>query len=793
MTLPVLAVVAQQVTAVGVVRDSTTLEPVAFASVAVTSSVDAGSAEGVADRFGAFAIPGAPAGLVRLEANAFGYAPWIREYEELPNRPIHILMRPAPFTLDALGVVAGGRVGDPIAVSRDAFVVDAKLIRALPPVVETDVLRAISMSPSASPPSDFVSVPYVRGGTSEGTPVMLDGVRLFNPFHLGGFFSAVNAEAVDHATLLPSSGAGGQHLGSLSGAIEIATRDGTRERHRVTGAIGLASTRLSVEGPVGGSASYMVDGRRTYIDLLTGGLARLGLLSESFPYGFHDLHAKVTKDLGGVRRLSVTGYLNSEAVSYAYADTIDPGDPTATQEEILWLDWGNAAMAVHYRDQLAPNAFVDVTLGHSRFANDLLAYSDAPVPPGPSGEASKSKDTLIAGNGHMAEDRAQVNVTWHAGFGTVALGAQAVRFDADHDYGYSEVEVLTPLTLRTRQWRIGIFANVDTKLSEVWGARAGVRADRFAGLATSLSPFGELSYAGSWWTARISASRSHQSLSSLRNEESIGASLLAYDLLAPVKRTPVPRNTGVSAGWEGTRGALRVRLDIYARKMENLRIQPLGTDPFFSSTLDDPSLRVSASSVAQGAEVSWSWAHGQFSTLGAYRWGRVTRTVGQQTYVPRFHRAHEFEAGAVMARGASSWSSRLSVRSGQPTTPILAVVPFGQHRASELDETHWQHIGWVALGGEYNSVRLPLYVRADLGWRRRNEVTWFGGGSVSPFVSVANLFSAPNVLGAYVELTPDDESPGPGPPPEHFVPFSLDRLYLPQIPLLAFFGVEFEF
>ena len=789
MILTVLAVAAQQVTAVGVVRDSTTLEPVAFASVAVMSSADGESADGIADRFGAFAIPGAPAGRVRVEAGAFGYAPWIREYEELPTQPIRILMQPAPFTLDALSVVAGGRVGDPIAVSRDAFVVDAKLIRALPPVVETDVLRAISMSPSASAPSDFVSVPYVRGGTSEGTPVMLDGVRLFNPFHLGGFFSAVNAEAVDHATLLPSSGAGGQHVGSLSGAIEIATRDGTRERHRVTGAIGLASTRLSVEGPVGRSASYMVDGRRTYIDLLTGGLARLGLMSESFPYGFHDLHAKVTKDFGGVRRFSVTGYLNSEAVSYTYADTIPDGETISTQEETLSLDWGNAAVAAHYRDRLAPNAFVDVTLGHSRFANDLLGYSDSPDGLGPLGA---SIDTLIAGNGHMAEDRVQANVTWYAGFGTVAIGTQAVRFDADHDYGYSEVEVLTPLTLRTKQWRIGIFANVDTKLSEAWGTRAGVRVDRFVDLATSLSPFGELSYTGSWWTARFSASRSHQALSSLRNEESIGASLLAYDLLAPVKRAPVPRNTGVSAGWEGTRGALRVRLDIYSRKMENLRIQPLGTDPFFSSTLDDPSLRVLASSAARGAEASWSWAHGRFSTLGAYRWGRVTRTIDQQTYVTRFHRAHEFEVGAVLERGASSWSSRLSVRSGQPTTPILAVVPFGQHRASELDTRHWQDIGWVALGGEYNSGRLPPYVRADMGWRWRNEVPWFGGGSVSPFVSVANLFSAPNVLGAYVELTPEDENTGPD-PPEHFVPFSLDRLYLPQIPLLAFFGVEFEF
>lgn len=201
MVLTLLALASQQATLTGVVRDSAGLEPVSFAEVRVSSIESAArTATGFSNRFGAFAIPGATQGPVRVEARALGYAPWSREYDEVPTTPVAILLQSAPIALDSLAVETRGRRGDPISVSRDAFVVDPDQIRALPAVLETDVLRTIAMSPSASAPSDFVSVPFVRGGTSEGTPLLLDGVRLFNPFHrfnpfhLGGFISAINAE-----------------------------------------------------------------------------------------------------------------------------------------------------------------------------------------------------------------------------------------------------------------------------------------------------------------------------------------------------------------------------------------------------------------------------------------------------------------------------------------------------------------------------------------------------------------------------------------------------------------------
>jgi len=253
-----LAIAAlQQATLTGVVRDSVDLEPIAFAWVTVTrTGGEAAPASASSDRFGAFVVPAiGGAGPVRVEVRAFGYSVWAQTYEAVPSDLLRVLLAPAPFGLEALEAIAAGRAGDPLSISRDAFVIDSVVLRSIPTILETDVLRATAVSPSASASSDYVSVPFIRGGTSDGTPVLLDGVRLFNAYHLGGFLSAVNAEVVDRATLLTGPGGDGFAIGSLSGAIDIATRDGSRDRMRTSGALGLASARLSVEGPAGASVS----------------------------------------------------------------------------------------------------------------------------------------------------------------------------------------------------------------------------------------------------------------------------------------------------------------------------------------------------------------------------------------------------------------------------------------------------------------------------------------------------------------------------------------------------------
>ena len=762
----------QQATLTGVVRDSVDLEPIAYAQVTVTATAgEAVAAEGVSDRYGAFVVPGAAGGgAVRVEVAAFGYALWTRTYEALPSEPIRVLLSPAPIGLEGLEVSVTGRAGDPISLSRDAFVIDSALIRTLPIILETDVLRATAVSPSASAPSDYTSVPFIRGGTSEGTPVLLDGVRLFNAFHLGGFLSAINAEVVERATILAGSGGDGMAIGSLSGAIDIATRDGARDEMRMAGSLGLASSRLSVEGPIGGSVSYLLDGRRTYIDGFTLALKKMGAIPDHLPYFFQDLHAKVTADLGGVRRLSVSGYRNSESLQ------VYDSEETNT----LGLSWGNSALSVHYRDRLGDNGIVDATLGHSRFTSDLFALgggsavyvNDERV------EYTPPTDTLLFGDGIMSETRADLRVTWRTGRATITSAAQATRFLGQHDYDHTdefdsdEGFFFSPLAVKESSWRLAAYSSVEVPLQRGFSTRAGLRVDHFRRLATTLAPFAELSYAASWWDARISASRSHQALASVRDEEALGASFLAYDLLVPVSEAPVPRNTEFTIGWEGSRAGIRVRVDAYARTLDNLRLPALGDRPATGAALGDPSLWVVSSGSAKGIETSWSWITDLgFSLLGSYRWARVSRTVGSRTFKPRFHRNHEFELGTSYGHGASSWSARASLRSGQPTTPVLAMVPIEIHGTGRTE--------LVPLGGEYNSGTLPHYARIDVGWRRESRVSWFGGGSIVPYASVANLFSLPNVVGGFVE--------------RRFSSGEIERVYVPQLPMIPFFGVEFRF
>ena len=781
-TAALLLALIQQAPLSGVVRDSVDLEPVGFARITI-SVADGPTASADSDRFGAFVVANVQAGPVRVEVDAYGYATWVQSYSELPREELRVLLRPDPIAIDSIVVNVRGQVGNPISRSRDAFVVDTAVMRMIPTILETDALRAVAMSPSASAPSDWTAIPYIRGGTSVETPVMLDGVRLFSPHHLGGFLSAVNAEAVERVTLLTSSAEGAQPFGSLSGAIEIQTRDGARDRRRVTGSLGLASSRLAVEGPIGESTSFIVDGRRTYIDLIFSGLRGMGATEAVIPYAFDDLHAKVTRDFGGVRRLSVTGYINSEAF-----DNLDE-----EYNETAKLGWGNAAVAAHYRQRLGPVTLVDATVGHSRFSSNIHGLGGGRrLAAGLRGTYEPPEDTVILGNGFMSEHRADVRVTRYTDHATATVGVQATGFSADHSYAVDDKHrhlqqiILSSLHVQATQWRLAAYSSVDVGLGPRLSSRAGLRLDHFARLGTTLAPFAELGYSGSWWRARILAARSHQALSSMRDEETVGASFLAYDLLAPVVEGPVPRNTEISVGWEAVRGFFSLRLDGYVRELENIRVPKLGTNPLGATTLGDPGRREVASGAARGIEASWSWARGSVATLGSYRWSRASRTVGDETYTPRVHRDHEFEFGVAVTKGGSSWSGRVSARSGQPTTRMLAVAPYVNYNSPENLEQYPVFRDMVAFGGEYNSARLPLYLRLDVGWRHRSDVSWFGGGSVTPFVAIANLFSLPNVVAAVAEPNFDREvvSDRAG---------IIDQVYLPQMPMLPFFGVEFRF
>ncbi len=783
MAAAALVVAMQQAALAGVVRDSVDLEPVAYASVSVESGTRL--YQTATDRYGAFALAGLEvgAGPLTVTVDALGYARWSREVAEFPDGDLTVLVRPQPIELEGLRVDAR-RSADPLSSDPGAFVVDRELVQLQPVVLEADVLRATALSPAASPASDWVAAPFVRGGASEGTPIFLDGVRIFNPFHVGGFVSSLNAETINRATLMTGSSSEALAIGSLSGAIDVATRDGARDRFRSSGSVGFASMRMTAEGPAGASASYLVDARRSYIDLLTAGLHAISDGISKVPYHFGDLHGKFTKDLGGVRRFSLTGYWNDEALDSRPED-VPEGD--AALGRASRAVWGNLALAAHYRDRLGSATLVDASVGHSRFKGDYVVFRTR----------TADADTASKIVGRMGEWRAEVRVKRQSGALTLDGGVQATRFEAAHlaigdddpigsgvvvekawdgndPHGLFQAFDISPATNRV--------AAYGSAKAMVWNGLAvetGLRADHWFGVGGTLSPFVEVSRQGDGWEAWLSAGRTHQALSSIRSEEPVASSFLAFDLLAPVQQAPLLRNSEVAVGWEGGSRGLRLRLEAYARRMDNLRLPVLNSNPIESFMLVEPSKRKVARGVARGLESSWSWSSdgGGALLVGSYRWARATRTSDGRTYVPRFHRDHEGELSASARRGESTWSIRFSVRSGQPTTPIVAFLPFVAYRSLDV-RIGGLYDDVLNFAGEYNSATLPPYVRIDVGWRGSRKVDWFGGGTLTPYASIANLFSLPNIVG----VAPEERSDG-----------ATERVYAPQLPMVPFLGLEFRF
>ena len=767
--------VAAQEAVQGIVRDSTSLEPVAHARVTVASRE---VREAVTDLYGAFVVTdvGRPGPMV-VRVEALGYVAWEFEYPngDLPPEGVRALLVGAPIQLEGIEVAAR-RVNDPLSVGSATYLMDAELVRAQPVVLETDVLRATVLSPSASAASDWVSVPFIRGGSAEGTPVRLDGVRLFNPFHAGGFVAALNAEAVKSVALVTGSSAAALEAGSLSGAIDITTRDGARDRLRTSGSVGLASARLTAEGPVGGSTSFLIDGRRTYIDLVTRGIDAVGLTAPRVPYSFGDVHAKLTRDFGDVRRLSLTGYWNSELLDSRPED-VPQGD--AALNRATRAHWRNGAVALHYRDLVGQRTLVDFNVGLSGFGGSYVVFEDR-IP---------DSDSATVVRGKMREYQAAMRFRHHSASITLDAGLQAARFEAAHSGvgsewdGSDEKGLLLPFEISRSSHRGAVYASLTAAVGHGVSATVGGRADRFVGVGAAAAPFAELSHEVGDRRIWLAASRAHQVVASIRDEEPVSASYLAFDLLAPVEQGPALRNTELSGGWESRILGMSLRLEGYARWLDNLRLPPLGANPLASHLLVPLDARLVGSGTARGIEASWSWTHRGSSLLGSYSWSRVSRTVAGHTYIPRFHRDHEGELSASLKRGASMWSLRFSARSGQPTTPLVAFLPFTGHRFPD-ESTQQVTYGVLNVAGKYNSMELPPYVRIDVGWRGSWDVSWLGGGVLSPYASIANLFSLPNVVGVGPEL--GDVSPGPGNGVSELV-------YAPQLPMLPFLGIEFRF
>jgi hypothetical protein len=231
--------------------------------------------------------------------------------------------------------------------------IEVNNIKQLPVILgEVDIMKAAQLLPGIQSGGEGNSGLYVRGGGPDQNLILLDEAVVYNAAHLFGFFSVFNADAIKDINII-KGGMPAEYGGRLSSVLDITMKDGNNKKYEADGGIGLLSSRLTIQGPVQkNKSSFIVSGRRTYIDVLSKPFMPKDNAFNGSGYYFYDLTTKINYRISDKDRLYLSGYFGRDVFSFANSDN-DIG---------IEIPWGNATTSIRWNHLFNDKLFMNTSL-----------------------------------------------------------------------------------------------------------------------------------------------------------------------------------------------------------------------------------------------------------------------------------------------------------------------------------------------------------------------------------------------------------------------------------------------
>ena len=231
--------------------------------------------------------------------------------------------------------------------------VDVKTIKELPAFMgEVDVLKTIQLLPGVQSSGEGSSGFYVRGGGPDQNLILLDEATVYNASHLFGFFSVFNADAIKDINLI-KGGMPAQYGGRLASVLDISMKEGNSRTYEVDGGIGLISSRMTLQGPIKkDTSSFILSGRRTYIDVLVNPLINDTSAFKGTGYYFYDLTSKVNYRISDKDRIFLSGYFGRDVFTFRNKKRGFAFD----------IPWGNATASMRWNHLFNDRLFVNTSV-----------------------------------------------------------------------------------------------------------------------------------------------------------------------------------------------------------------------------------------------------------------------------------------------------------------------------------------------------------------------------------------------------------------------------------------------
>jgi len=349
----------------GFVTDASDGQPLIGVNVVLTAND--GTLFGMAtDADGFYTIAQVPPATYAVRASFVGYAPFESEIElasgELAR--LDVRLSPSAEVFDEVVVEAESNTVGAASLTAGLQSVRPVDIERIPvPGVSPDLAGYITKMPGVVSSGDRGGQLFIRGGTPTQNAVFLDGMLLYQPFHILGFYSAFPSEIVSSADVY-AGGFGSEFGGRISSVIDVATRTGNKRGFAGSASFSPFMATGRVEGPiVPGSVSFLVSVRESLVDDLGD-----DLVGESMPYTFGDAFGKLHANLSEGIQASISAISTHDRGFIVPTDDIPP-EHLGRSDQVSWVN-----QAVGARYLVLPSSLpilAEILLSYSRLENEF--------------------------------------------------------------------------------------------------------------------------------------------------------------------------------------------------------------------------------------------------------------------------------------------------------------------------------------------------------------------------------------------------------------------------------------
>lgn len=684
----------------GRVSDRATGEPLSGATVMLSSPDRPGSGT-VSGLDGSFSFSVVAPGTYVLSVTFIGFAAWSDSlWLSLDSDYVaDVRMQPIEARLDEL-VVETARTDTDRFIAGLETIRPSDLQRIPMPDVSYDLAGYLVSLPGFVTPGDRGGQLFVRGGTPTQNLVLLDGMMVYQPFHIVGFYSVFPADIIAYTDVY-AGGFSARYGGRISSVIDIATRNGDKERVRAAGTIAPFLSGLRLEVPVApGKVSLLLSIRESVIERIAP-----ELIGEELPFHFGDQFGKLHAFLSKTSSLSLTALRS-----------FDEGNISANAPSGIADDrrstWNNEAYGFRYTYLPAEYPIVsEFAVYFSRLKSRYQLSQD---------------EMRVADTSELAF---KINFAYLFGEMQTRFGIFAILNRFEYALGFNQTPRKSAISSG------GAFIDGRYLIAGKIRLEPGFRIDSFShGLETNIAPRFRATFlprgTGSRHQFSLAWGKYHQQIVGLNNEQDVSDVFTIWAAIP--KSSRVPTATHLIAGWNGRLSMwLEMTVEAYRKKLDNIAF------PVFSEAVNRLSRFSLVEGEAKGLDIKLEVNRASVYVSLGYSLANVEyfrrRGAGGQAIIPglqteegnpelRFNpphdRRHQLNVLGQLNRGRNRLSVRWQFGSGLPFTQVNGYYE-KLPEFSTSDTSYRTGNGEIfASRSELYGARLPTYHRLDVSYER---------------------------------------------------------------------------